>query len=66
MYFLGTQKAIISTIPSGYKWVSNILGLKGKYERRHGYVYKLISTPMKKPSRRNPTCTIFYLTKLFY
>lgn len=27
--FLGAQEAIISTIPSGYKWISNILGLKG-------------------------------------
>jgi hypothetical protein len=27
--FIGTQEAIISTIPKGYKWVSNLLGLKG-------------------------------------
>ncbi len=27
--FLGTQEALISTIPSGYKWLSSILGLKG-------------------------------------
>jgi len=27
--FLGAEEAIISTIPSGYKWISNILGLKG-------------------------------------
>lgn len=31
--FLGTQQAIISTIPSGYKWVSNILGLKGNMKQ---------------------------------
>lgn len=34
--FLGTQKAIISTIPSGYKWVSNILGLKGNMKEGMG------------------------------
>lgn len=27
--FIGAQQAIISTIPSGYKWISQILGLKG-------------------------------------
>lgn len=27
--YLGLQYSLISTIPSGYKWLSNILGLKG-------------------------------------
>ncbi|MBL7767000.1 MAG: hypothetical protein JNJ58_12940 [Chitinophagaceae bacterium] len=34
--FLGTQEAIISTIPSGYKWLSNILGLKGNMKSGMG------------------------------
>ena len=27
--FLGAQESIIGTIPDGYKWITNILGLKG-------------------------------------
>ncbi len=27
--FIGSQEAVISTIPSGYKWISKILGMKG-------------------------------------
>lgn len=27
--YLGAQEAVISTIPSGYKWISKILGMKG-------------------------------------
>ena len=27
--FLGVQEAVLSTIPAGYKWATNILGLKG-------------------------------------
>jgi tetratricopeptide (TPR) repeat protein len=34
--FLGTQEALISTIPSGYKWISTILGLKGNMKNGMG------------------------------
>ena len=27
--YIGSQEALISTIPSGYKWISKILGMKG-------------------------------------
>lgn len=27
--FIGAQETVISTIPKGYRWISNILGLKG-------------------------------------
>ncbi|MEZ5045422.1 MAG: hypothetical protein R2831_00335 [Chitinophagaceae bacterium] len=30
--YLGVQKALISTIPKGYRWISNILGLKGNMQ----------------------------------
>jgi hypothetical protein len=34
--FLGAQEAIISTIPSGYRWISNILGLRGNMKSGMG------------------------------
>ncbi|MBK7762320.1 MAG: hypothetical protein IPI46_02975 [Bacteroidetes bacterium] len=32
--FSGSQEAVISAIPSGYKWISNVLGMKGNM--KHG------------------------------
>lgn len=34
--FLGSQEALISTIPNGYKWVSNLLGMHGEMKNGIG------------------------------
>lgn len=45
--FWGSQQAIVSTIPSGYKWVSSILGLNGNMKSG----MSLIENQCKSPQR---------------
>lgn len=40
--FLGAQEAVISTIPSGYKWISNILGMKGNMKHGMGLLNRCL------------------------
>ncbi len=42
--FIGAQEAVISTIPSGYKWISKILGMKGNMKNGMGLLSKFINS----------------------
>lgn len=58
--FLGTQSAIISTIPKGYKWISSILGMKGEMTSGMNllatYVFST-ETLLGSPARRGCSIT---------
>lgn len=40
--YIGAQEAVISTIPSGYKWISKILGMKGNMKNGMSLLTKFI------------------------
>lgn len=41
-YYLGMQEAVISTIPAGYKWISNIMGMKGNMNNGMALLEKFV------------------------
>lgn len=59
--FLGTQQAIISTIPAGYKWISNILGLKGNMKQGMGML-RLFFESSEQAFREESFLYYIYLT----
>ncbi|MBK7691900.1 MAG: hypothetical protein IPJ31_12575 [Bacteroidetes bacterium] len=42
--YIGAQEAVISTIPSGYKWISKILGMKGNMKNGMNLLGKFINS----------------------
>jgi hypothetical protein len=42
--FIGSQEAVISTIPSGYKWISKILGMKGNMKNGMNLLSRYIAS----------------------
>ena len=58
--FLGAQETVISTIPKGYKWISNIMGLKGHMQ--HGLpLLKSSINNSNKPFKEEAFLYLVYL-----
>src|SRR5690606_28756286 len=60
--FLGLNEALIGTVPDSYKWLSNLLGLKGGVRKGTAKVTALLNMPDASLFREEAVFYAGYLT----